>query len=175
MPTLHVCSLSRLEATATEIRAGHLVTLINVATPVARPAAIRAERHLFLGMNDIVEAQDGMVVPGTGHLSELLTFVRGWDAEHGRDAPLLIHCWAGVSRSTAAAYITACALHPDADEREFARRLRAASPSATPNARLVALADEALGRSGRMIEAIAAIGRGADCYEGTPFSLPLDA
>ena len=58
---------------------------------------------------------------------------------------MVIHCFAGVSRSTAAAFIAACALAPKRDEFDVARALRAASPTATPNARLVALADRALG------------------------------
>ena len=72
-----------------------------------------------------------------------------------------------------AAFIAACALAPKRDEFTIARRLRAASPTATPNARLVALADAALGRNGRMNEAVAAIGRGEECFEGTPFTLEL--
>ena len=51
--------------------------------------------------------------------------------------------------------------------------MRAASPTASPNPRLVALADDALGRRGRMNEAIAEIGRGEECFEGTPFTLEL--
>ena len=86
---------------------------------------------------------------------------------------MVIHCFAGVSRSTAAAYIAACALSPKRDEFAVARSLRAASPTATPNARLVALADSALQRGGRMNGAIAAIGRGEECFEGTPFTLEL--
>ena len=72
--------------------------------------------------------------------SHLVKFARDWD----RKAPLLIHCWAGISRSTAAAFITLCALNPDIEELELARALRRASPTAYPNRLLVALADEAL-------------------------------
>jgi predicted protein tyrosine phosphatase len=54
---------------------------------------------------------------------------------------------------------------------EIARELRRVSPTATPNRRMVALADERLERNGRMSAAIAAIGRGTDCYEGAPFAL----
>jgi predicted protein tyrosine phosphatase len=86
----------------------------------------------------------------------------------------VFHCWAGVSRSTAAAYITACSLAPDRDEAEIAAALRLASPTATPNARFVALADDILGRQGRMVAAVHSIGRGADCIEGTPFMLKID-
>ena len=96
-------------------------------------------------------------------------FVREWD----RREPLLIHCYAGVSRSTAAAFIALCALDSSVSEDTHAERLRAVSPAATPNARLVALADAALHRAGRMIEAVAKIGRGADCFEGDCFRLPV--
>jgi len=52
--------------------------------------------------------------------------------------------------------------------------LRQNSASATPNARLVAMADKLLGRDGRMIDAIRGIGRGANAFEGTPFIMPLE-
>ncbi|HEY8382918.1 MAG TPA: tyrosine phosphatase family protein [Microvirga sp.] len=167
MPTLHVCPLARLHDTVMEHRASHVVTLINVGSPVERPASIAPERHLFIGMSDIVEPLDGHVLPGREHVEQLLPFVRAW----GREAPLVFHCWAGISRSTAAAYITACALAPERDESELAGMLRAASPSATPNLRLVAVADDILGRQGRMVEAIRAIGRGAEAFSGEPFTL----
>jgi predicted protein tyrosine phosphatase len=169
MPTLHVSSLSRLHETVANVRASHVVTLINANTVVERPPGILAERHLFLGMSDIVAALDGHIVPAQDHVERFLEFVRSWD----RQAPIVIHCWAGISRSTAAAFITACALGPQREEDEIAQALRAASPSATPNAKLVAIADELLGRNGRMVAAITRIGRGADAFEGTPFELAL--
>jgi predicted protein tyrosine phosphatase len=146
-----------------------LVTLINLGTPVERPAAIAADNHLFVAISDITFNRDGEILPGEEHVASLLDFVRRWD----RVAPLLIHCYAGISRSTAAAYITACALCPDRGEDTIAQRMRAASPTATPNTRLVALADAMLGRSGRMIKAVERIGRGQDCFEGVPFALDL--
>jgi len=169
MPTLHVSPLSRLPETVAAVGASHLVTLINVKTVVERPAGITESRHLFLGMSDISAPMEGHVVPAEEHVERFLAFIREWD----RAAPLVIHCWAGISRSTAAAYIAACALGPARDEEEIATALRAAAPSATPNARLVAVADGVLGRDGRMSAAIARIGRGADAFEGTPFSLSL--
>jgi predicted protein tyrosine phosphatase len=111
----------------------------------------------------------GQVLADTTHLEDLLGFVHAWD----RAEPMVIHCFAGVSRSTAAAYIAACALNPGGDEFAIARAMRAASPTASPNSRLIALADDALRRQGRMKEAIATIGRGEACYEGRPFMLEL--
>jgi predicted protein tyrosine phosphatase len=100
---------------------------------------------------------------------ELIAFVGRWD----RQRPIVVHCYAGISRSTAAAYITICNVAPERDEREIARRLRHAAPTASPNSLLVALGDTALGRNGRMIDAIAGIGRGEVAIEGVPFSLAI--
>jgi hypothetical protein len=55
---------------------------------------------------------------------------------------------------------------------EIASALRAASPTAWPNTRIVAFADELLARKGRMSEAIEAIGPGAPALEAEPFAIP---
>jgi predicted protein tyrosine phosphatase len=170
MPRLHVCSLALIADTVARTGARSLVTLLSPGTEIERPIEIRPERHLYLAVSDIVEPTPGQVLPEAAHLDELLGFVHAWD----RAQPMVIHCFAGVSRSTAAAYIAACALEPKRDEVAVARALRTASPTATPNARLVALADDRLGRRGRMNEAIAGIGRGQECFEGTPFALELN-
>jgi predicted protein tyrosine phosphatase len=133
-------------------------------------ANLPRHRRLRLDISDISEARSGHILPAEAHMARLIDFVTAWD----RAAPLLIHCYAGVSRSTAAAFIALCALDPRADEHRLAARLRAASPTATPNPRMIALADRLLGRAGRMVEAIRAIGRGAECFEGVSFALPLD-
>jgi predicted protein tyrosine phosphatase len=146
-----------------------MVTLINDGTHVPRPRAIDQNRHLFVAMSDIVLAEDGHILPAELHVEALLEFVRGWD----RSEPILIHCYAGVSRSTAAAYIAACALCEERCEFEIARELRAKSPTATPNRLLIQIADRLLRRDGRMIEAVASIGRGEECFEATPFALDV--
>ena len=169
MPRIHVCSLARVPHTVAETGASHLVTLINLGTPVERPASIAAERHLFLGINDIIEPMEGMIHPAEEHVATLLDFVRGWNQEK----PIVVHCFAGISRSTAAAFITLCALRPERDETEIAAQIRKLSPPATPNLLLVRLADHVLGRGGRMVSAIEAIGRGHEAFEGHPFALTL--
>lgn len=170
MPTLHVCPLSRLHDTVAETRASHVVSLMGVGAEVPRLMGIAADRHLFIGVSDIVEPLEGHVLASAEHMEQLLAFIGAW----GRECPLVLHCWAGISRSTAAAYIAACTLAPERDEASIALSLRAAAPSATPNARFVALADDLLGRRGRMVDAIRSIGRGADAMEGTPFMLQLN-
>jgi predicted protein tyrosine phosphatase len=168
---IHVCPLSKIEETVWGTGAERLITLINAGTPVVRPASILAEHHLRLSMNDIAEAQEGMTLPGQEHVAALLDFARNWS----RARPLVVHCYAGISRSTASAYIMAAALSPKRDEFELAAALRRASPTATPNVRLIALADALMDRRGRMVEAICGIGRGAEAFEGLPFELALES
>ena len=165
-----VCPLSRIAETVAATGARRMVTLINANTPVMRPTELAPADHLTLSMHDIVEDLPDMTAPADHHIETLLTFARGWD----RSAPLLIHCFAGVSRSTAAAYTVAAALAPKRDEAELAATLRRLSPSATPNMRIVTIADRLLGRDGRMVRAIEAIGRGIEAYEGEPFRLDID-
>jgi predicted protein tyrosine phosphatase len=171
MPSVYVCPLSQIAPTVARTNASHLVSLIDIQSVVVRPQSIPEKNHLFLGINDIVEAEDGKVLPGAEHVRQLVEFAGTWDSTR----PILFHCYAGISRSTAAAFITLCTVRPKRDEQEIAARLRAASPFATPNARLVALADEMLGRNGRMIAAVSAIGRGAFAAESIPFAVPLEA
>ena len=96
-------------------------------------------------------------------LTDLQQKMRGTASPH--------YTFTGISRSTAAAFTALCLYRPSADEEEIAWELREASPSATPNRLIVSLADDVLGRSGRMVRAIEQIGRGADAFEGTPFVL----
>jgi len=169
MPRLHVCSLTRLHDTVRATGAGDVVTLIKNIGQVRRPETVAETRHLALDFADIIAPKEGEVLADESHVEALLTFVQSWN----RAAPLVIHCYAGVSRSTAGAFITACALRPDRHEAEWAGDIRRASPTATPNLHLVTMADRILGREGRMVAAIEKIGRGTDCFEGVPFHLDI--
>lgn len=168
---IHVCPLSRVGPTVAACGAGRLISLLATGTAMTRPAAIAEQDHLWLSLHDIAEAQEGMVLPGEVHVRKLLDFARSWDLAK----PMVIHCYAGISRSTASAYIVAAALSPARDEFELAATLRRLSPTASPNPLLIALADGILGRQGRMVEAVRGIGRGAEAFEGEPFMLGIDS
>jgi predicted protein tyrosine phosphatase len=166
---IHVCSLARLYATVEETRARHIVTLLRLVDRVQRPTHILEENHLILPMDDIVSPQDGYTVPGEEHVLRLVKFVKGWD----RSTPMVVHCFAGISRSTGAAFVAACALNPERDEEEIARAIRKGSRTAQPNSRIVSIADRLLRRDGRMIRAVESIGPGEAATEGHPFRLDL--
>lgn len=167
---IHVCSLARLHDTVAETGAQRVVTLMKNVAMVRRPDSVLVGHHLLLDMDDISMPVDGYVLPGAEHVTQLIEFVSGWD----RAKPLVVHCFAGISRSTAGAFITACTLNPGRDERALARFIRDASPTAQPNMRLISLADAALGRNGRMIRAVQEMGPAASAYEGVPFRLDLE-
>jgi predicted protein tyrosine phosphatase len=167
---IHVCSLSRLHETVDDTGARHVVSLLGADDHIDRPAAIVEANHLWLRLHDISEPLDGYIMPDEAHVANLLSFVRRWD----RRAPLVVHCYAGISRSTASAFASVCALNPHRDEDSIAQALRQASPTATPNIRIVSLADRLLGRQGRMVAAIETIGRGVMATEATPFRLDLE-
>jgi predicted protein tyrosine phosphatase len=167
---IHVCSLARLHGTVAETRASHIVTLLRMIDRVQRPETIVEANHLILGMDDIAVPMDGYTHPAEEHVHDLIGFVQRWE----RRAPIVMHCYAGISRSTAGAFITACALNPNRDEAKIARLIRDSSATASPNLMLVSHADRILGRKGRMIRAVEALGPGLAAYEGAPFRLDLE-
>lgn len=169
MPRIHVCSLERMPRMVREVEATRVLTVMKNVEQVATPPRIADGQHLKLEFSDIIAPRPGETLADETHIEELLAFGESWD----RTAPLVVHCYAGVSRSTASAFIIACLLRPDVSEADWARAIRESSPTATPNIHLVRLADELLARRGRMVAAIEAIGRGEDCFEGVPFALEI--
>jgi predicted protein tyrosine phosphatase len=163
-----VCGLSEAERLIVQRTPSHVVTLLDPWTLPIAPRGVPPERHLRLGVNDICEPAEGMIPPDAAAVASLLAFARTWDGA----SPILIHCWAGISRSTASAFALACERSPEADERRIALALRQAAPHAYPNRRIVALADDLLGRGGRMVDAVDAMGA-FDHTLACPFDFPV--
>ncbi|MEI9993716.1 MAG: protein-tyrosine phosphatase family protein [Rhizomicrobium sp.] len=169
MSRILVTPLSAVPDTIRLHRPSHLVTLLSPDHMIETPAGFPRERHLRIGMNDIIDVSAGDTPPDRRHVESLLDFVRAWSAED----PILIHCWAGISRSMAAAYIVLCDRLGRGSELYAARAIRARAPHAYPNALLVRHADDLLGRQGRMVEAIKDIGAGKMVAEGELVEFPL--
>lgn len=166
---IYVSPLSAIPDAIREIKPSHLVSLLDPDTMIDTPQGILPTQHLRLGVNDIAEEIDDLVPPGVEHVAELIGFVQAWDQK----SPLLVHCWAGISRSTAAAFIALCALNEGQPEDELARLVRACGSHAHPNRLMVRHADSLLKREGRMSAAVEALGPGRACWEGELFSIPL--
>ncbi len=169
MSRIYVCSLPRVPETVRRTGASHVLTLIKNISIAPTPEGIDPDRHLRLDFSDITEPREGEVAPAPDHVERLLAFVQAWD----RRAPMVIHCFAGISRSTAGAFIAACALMPHRSEAEIAQYIRDSSDTAMPNSLLVGFADDILHRQGRMISAIEDIGSGIISVEGVPFHIDI--
>ena len=169
MPRLLVAPLSSLADALESHAPSHLVSLLSPEHMIETPAGFPAALHLKLGVNDIVDPAAGTAPPLRRHIDELLTFSRSWDTSK----PLLIHCWAGISRSMASAFTILCdRLGPDR-EIEIARAIRLRAPHAQPNRLLVQHADDALGRRGKMIAALNTMGPPLMVEEGVTTAFPL--
>lgn len=169
MPKIIITPLSGLEQTIREHGPSHVVTLLSPEHMIETPEGLDPERHLKIGMNDIADPAHGTSPPHDDHIQSLLEFGRLWEAT----APLVVHCWAGISRSTAAAFILMCDRLDHVRESEIANALRTRAPHASPNRLMVKLADEALGREGRMVHAIESMGPGTMAEEGQLVHFPL--
>lgn len=168
MSSVLIAPYSGVDEAIRRYRPSHMLTLM-VDPYVETPAAIAAGRHLRIGVHDIAEPADGAVAPSTDHISEIIAFAKGWD----RTSPFLVHCWAGISRSTAAAYIMMCDIKGSGEEAAIARDLRFHAPHAHPNRLMIRHADMLMGREGRMVAAVEAMGEARQVWQGEIVELPL--
>jgi predicted protein tyrosine phosphatase len=165
---IHVSSLNALAGVAARLVSFDLLTLLSPGHPETDWRELNCHRHVRLAFHDIVEPLPDLVAPDHNLMQAVLDFGRESQPQHS----LLIHCWAGISRSSAAAFVVACDRNPGF-EREIAHELRRRAPSVTPNRLMVRLADDLLQGNGRLVDAIQTIGRGAEASEGAPYKLPL--
>lgn len=160
--------LSAVEHAIKTHRPSHVISLLDPETMIDTPTGIAPERHLRVGINDVAQPSDFLVAPGESHVREIVDFARAWDQTH----PMLVHCWAGISRSSAAAFIALCALNEAHEEAALARAIRAGGSHTHPNRLMVDIADDVLAREGRMRAAVEALGPGRVTWEGELFGVP---
>lgn len=166
--SIAVAPMRRLDEVIAATGARSIVSLVNAHLMPATPAGIAAQSHLRLAVSDARNERGSSDDSLREAVDRLVSFASDWQ----RDAPLLIHCFSGLNRSTAAAYIVLAALNPDIPEALAAYRLRAASDTAAPHRGLVGVADKILERQGKLLASVELIGPGAPAAEGRPFSIP---
>ena len=149
---IHISSLVDMPDLVREFGVRDLVSVIDPDAQPPTPPEIDPTRHHRCAVHDITEPSPGEISPQTKHIEALIEFLDTWDSE----VPLLVHCLAGVSRSTAVALIAHTL--KTGDPHKSAEALRKASAYAWPNRRILALADSILGLDGELIDARDAMG-----------------
>ena len=154
---LTICGLAELrDHGARDVT--HVLSIIDPDHPDPTDFAQYGRRHdrLTLRFHDIIDDLPGHVPPTSAHVEQLLRFGADLDAHHNGAGlgHLLIHCHAGVSRSTAAMAILMARRAPLGQEAGVFERLVRVRPQAWPNSRMVAFGDGLLGRGGRLVEAL---------------------
>src|ERR1700759_4975083 len=130
MSKILVTPLSAVPGVIRDYRPSHMVTLLSPEHMIETPRGFPRDRHLRLGINDVVDVSAGENPPLKKHVEQLLPFPRDWPAE----APILVHCWAGISRSMAATYIILCDRLGRGSELYAAKALRPPARPAYPHA-----------------------------------------
>ena len=166
---LYISSWRTMEARAVDLGVTHILSLLGIEGVPQTPEGIDPARHLHIEVDDFPASYAGDIVPTVEHITELLEFSESWN----RQGAMIVHCYAGVSRSTAAALTILCQYNPGR-EMEAAQALRRAAPHAKPNRRIIAIADRMLQSDNRLVEAVDAMGPGDYDGGGTPLvELPL--
>jgi len=119
--------------------------------------AFAPHQRLTLRFHDVIEPLPDRLAPARADVERLLAF--GRELAGTPEAHLLIHCQAGVSRSTAAATLILAQARPDRPAREALDAVAALRPRAWPNLRMLEFGDDLLGRNGELVTAVAAIYR----------------
>lgn len=135
----------------------HVLSILDPGTP--EPEAFGAfgeHARLELRFHDVIDEVEGALAPRAADVAKLLEFGAGLLREPPEDAHLLVHCHAGVSRSTAAMTLLLAQARPDRPAAEALGNVVRVRPQAWPNLRMIELGDALLGRGGEIVAAVRA-------------------
>jgi len=147
-----ICGIPELAFHATS-PVTHVLSILDPTEP--DPLAFEAfppHERLTLRFDDILDPAPGYVPPSPQHVEQLLVF--GRDIGPAGLSTLLIHCHAGVSRSTASAAALLLQAFPDTDPDAIFAHIGRVRPQAWPNSRMVAFTDEQLSLRGAASNAL---------------------
>jgi predicted protein tyrosine phosphatase len=141
----------------------HVLSILDPGWP--EPDGLRGfdvHRRLKLHFHDVIEPVPRWIAPERWDVELLLAFGRDLGAIGGAAGAepghthLLVHCHAGVSRSTAAAILILAQRDPARPAEDAVREIVRLRPRAWPNLRMIELGDRLLGRGGEIVAAVGA-------------------
>jgi len=153
---LTICGIDELPAPGSR-SVSHVLSVLDPGRAEIDAFAAYGDHHrTTLRFHDIIDPAAGMIMPAREHVEAILDFgtgLLGWRGD-GPAGHLLVHCHMGISRSTAAMLTLMAQTEPDAEEDVLFARLREIRSQAWPNSVMVGMADEMLGRDGRLVAAL---------------------
>lgn len=141
-----VCSKSQVKKHVKRVEATHLITLLDPWDRIWRPSRILRENHLMLGFED-EEDPAAKYAPKEEHCRIILEF--------GNKLPdnsiTVVHCFAGMCRSTAAALALYIQKHGIESAWHAKQWLREDRPQAMPNMLMAKYFDKLLNCNGEFV------------------------
>lgn len=138
----------------------HVLSILDPDYPVPDAfGGYGAHSRLELRFHDILQDRPGYVLPRPEHVDQILALGRSLPAEAPGHAHLLVHCHAGVSRSTASLLMIMAQARPELTAAELTQTLLGVREKAWPSLRMTEFADSALGRGGALVRAATAVYR----------------
>lgn len=152
-----ICGIDEIAGHCT-LRASHVLSILDPDWPVPEGFGAWGEHEkLELRFNDIIEETPGMVAPSDADIDALLGF--GRDVVGERASHLVVHCHAGVSRSTASTALILAQARPHLPAEEILSMVYGIRGKAWPNLRMIELGDARLGRGGALAAATSRLHR----------------
>ncbi|RAU22963.1 protein-tyrosine-phosphatase [Paramagnetospirillum kuznetsovii] len=130
----------------------HVLTILDPGTPDPEHfGEFGPHKRTRWDFHDIVNTQDGQQHPTEHNVRAILDYGTALQDEPVNH--LLIHCFMGISRSTATAVILMAQANPGREAEAF-EHLRDIRPYSWPNSRMIAMADSLLDRKGALVAAM---------------------
>jgi len=156
-PRISICGITEL-GEHSAAGATHVLSILGPNSPDPPEfAEFVPHRRLVLRFHDVIEPLPDQIAPTRADVERLLVF--GREVGETPDAHLLVHCRAGVSRSTAAATLIMMQANPEWPASAALEAVAALRPRAWPNLRILEFGDALLGRNGEIVAAVGAIYR----------------
>ncbi len=154
-----VCGIEELEGHGAA-GPSHVLSILDPDHPVPEAfGAFGEHEKVELRFHDIIEETPGEILPQPGHVESILGLGRDLLAEPAGTRHLLVHCHAGISRSTAGMALILAQALPDLPAEAIVRLVHGIREKAWPNLRIMELGDSMLGRGGALVAATHALHR----------------
>lgn len=143
----------------------HVLSILDPGWPEPEPIRnFDLERRLKLHFHDVIEPMPGWIAPERWDVELLLAFGRKLSqtaetASQANGTHLLVHCHAGVSRSTASAILLLAQSNPSKPAHDIVGQVIRLRPQAWPNLRIIELGDALLGRDGEIVASVSMLYR----------------